>query len=79
MASRILRKDACLSQPARDYLEKRGLGNSILEIGYNSGQFHHGKRKTEELLKKYLEMGLLLDNGLINNRTKEKSVSGFCQ
>ncbi len=65
------------SKPARDYLEKRGLDNSILEIGYNSGQFHHGERKTEELLKKSLEIGLLLDKGLINNRTKEKAYQVF--
>ncbi|WP_294201005.1 CHC2 zinc finger domain-containing protein, partial [uncultured Chryseobacterium sp.] len=65
------------SKPARDYLEKRGLDNTVLEIGYNSGQFHHGERKTEELLKKSLEIGLLLDKGLINNRTKEKAYQVF--
>jgi len=65
------------SKPARDYLEKRGLDNAVLEIGYNSGQFHHGERKTEELLKKSLEIGLLLDKGFINNRTKEKAYYVF--
>ncbi|UOU98182.1 toprim domain-containing protein [Chryseobacterium daecheongense] len=65
------------SKPAREYLEKRNLDNSILEIGYNSGQFHHGERKTEELLKQSLETGLLLDKGLINNRTKEKAYQVF--
>lgn len=65
------------SKPARDYLEKRGLDNAVLEIGYNSGQFHHGERKTEELLKNSLEIGLLLDKGLINNRTKEKAYQVF--
>lgn len=65
------------SKPARDYLEKRGLDNAVLEIGYNSGQFHHGERKTEELLQKSLEIGLLLDKGLINNRTKEKAYQVF--
>lgn len=67
------------SKPARDYLEKRNLDNSILEIGYNSGQFHHGERKTEELLKQALEVGLLQDKGLINNRTKEKGYSPFAK
>ncbi|PWW19221.1 DNA primase [Chryseobacterium sp. AG844] len=65
------------SKPAREYLEKRSLDNSILEIGYNSGQFHHGERKTEELLKYSVETGLLLDKGLINNRTKEKGYQVF--
>ncbi|WP_294332301.1 CHC2 zinc finger domain-containing protein [uncultured Chryseobacterium sp.] len=65
------------SGPAKEYLAKRGLDNAVLEIGYNSGQFHHGERKTEELLKKSLEIGLLLDKGLINNRTKEKAYQVF--
>ena len=65
------------SKPAKEYLEKRNLDNSILEISYNSGQFHHGERKTEELLKQALETGLLLDKGLINSRTGEKGFSPF--
>lgn len=65
------------SKPAKEYLEKRNLDNSILEIGYNSGQFHHGERKTEELLKQALEVGLLQDKGLINSRTGEKGFSPF--
>lgn len=65
------------SGPAKEYVAKRGLDNAVLEIGYNSGQFHHGERKTEELLKKSLEIGLLLDKGLINNRTKEKAYQVF--
>lgn len=65
------------SKPARDYLEKRNLDNSILEIGYNSGQFHHGERKSEELINSALETGLLLDKGLVNNRTKEKAYQVF--
>ena len=65
------------SKPAREYLEKRGLDNSILEIGYNSGQFHHGERKTEELIEHAVEIGLLLDKGLINSRTGEKAYQVF--
>ena len=67
------------SKPAKEYLEKRNLDNSILEIGYNSGQFHHGERKTEELLKQALEVGLLQDKGLINTRTGEKGFSPFAK
>jgi len=67
------------SKPAKEYLEKRNLDNSILEIGYNSGQFHHGGRKTEELLKQALEVGLLQDKGQINSRTGEKGFSPFAK
>lgn len=68
------------SKPARDYLEKRGLKPDIIEVGYNSGQFHHGERKTEELINNALEAGLLLDKGFINTRTgesKQKAYSPF--
>lgn len=65
------------SKPAKEYLEKRNLDNSILEIGYNSGQFHHGERKSEELIKQALEVGLLQDKGQINSRTGEKGYSPF--
>lgn len=67
------------SKPAKEYLEKRNLDNSILEIGYNSAQFHHGERKTEELLRQALEVGLLQDKGLINSRTGEKGFSPFAK
>jgi len=67
------------SKPAKEYLDKRGLDFARTEIGYNSGQFHHGERKTEELLKQALEVGLLQDKGLINNRTKEKGYSPFAK
>ena len=67
------------SKPAREYLGKRNLDNSILEIGYNSGQFHHGERKSEELIRKALEAGLLQDKGLINSRTGEKGYSPFAK
>lgn len=71
------RKALYCSNPAKQYIEKRNLDNSILEIGYNSGQFHHGERKSEELINNALEVGLLLDKGLINNRTGEKGYSIF--
>jgi len=67
------------SKPAKEYLKKRGLDFTRLEIGYNSAQFHHGERKTEELLKQALEVGLLQDKGLINSRTGEKGYSPFAK
>ncbi|MDH6254482.1 DNA primase [Chryseobacterium sp. H1D6B] len=67
------------SKPAKEYLDKRGLDFTRTEIGYNSAQFHHGERKTEELLKQALEVGLLQDKGLINSRTGEKGYSPFAK
>ena len=55
------------STPAREYCKKRNLDYSKLEIGFNSGQFHHGERKSEELINNCLAVGLLLDNGLKSN------------
>jgi DNA primase len=47
------------SKPAQDYLRSRALDASKLEIGYNTGQFHHGTRRDELLIKSCLEAGLL--------------------
>jgi hypothetical protein len=46
------------STAPREYLEKIGLDHTQLEIGFNSGQFHH--RKTEEFRKPFIEAGLLI-------------------
>lgn len=51
------------SSPAKEYLEKRNLNHDKTEIGYNSGQFHHGKRKEEALIKSCVKYGLLLETG----------------
>jgi DNA primase len=47
------------SKPAQDYLRSRALDASKLEVGYNTGQFHHGTRRDELLIKSCLEVGLL--------------------
>ena len=52
------------SKPAKEYLESRSLDFTKTEIGYNSGQFHHGTRKDEALIKSCIKYGLLLDLGL---------------
>lgn len=52
------------SPPAQEYLQKRGLDFKQTEVGYNAGQFHHGTRKDEALIKECLEYGVLLDLGL---------------
>lgn len=37
------------SHPALDYLDSRGLDARSVEAGFNSGQFHHGQRKSDTL------------------------------
>ena len=57
------------SAPAKDYCKKRNLDYTKLEIGFNSGQFHHGERKSEELINNSLAVGLLLDRNLKNDKS----------
>lgn len=47
------------SPPAKEYLKQRCLDPELLEIGYNSGQFHHGTRKEESLIQNCVQYGLL--------------------
>jgi len=65
------------SGPAKAYLEARHLDYKAVEVGYNSGQFHHGTRKNPHLIKSCLKVGLLLDKGHVNSRTGEKAYSPF--
>ena len=51
------------SKPAKEYLQKRGLDFTKTEVGYNSGQFHHGTRKDEALIQSCIKYGILLDLG----------------
>ncbi|UOE39868.1 CHC2 zinc finger domain-containing protein [Chryseobacterium suipulveris] len=79
---KTFRKGIYNSNPAKEYAEKRNLKVALgenkegLEIGFNSGQFHHGERKDEELIKKSLEAGLLIDKGILG-RTGEKAFGIF--
>jgi len=52
------------SKPAQEYLQSRKLDYQKTEVGYNSGQFHHGTRKDESLINDCIKYGLLLDLGL---------------
>jgi len=52
------------SKPTQQYIQGRKLDYNKLEIGYNSGQFHHGARKDETLIKQCLQHGLLIDNNI---------------
>jgi len=51
------------SKPAREYLASRNLDPLEIEVGYNSGQFHHGQRRDKYLIESCLKYGLLLDKG----------------
>ena len=65
------------SKPGQEYLTTRSLHREKLEVGFNSGQFHHGKRKDQALIESCIKYGLLLDRGHVNNRTGEKAYSPF--
>ena len=58
------KKSVYNSKPAQDYLQSRNLDFKKIVVGYNGGQFHHGTRKDETLIKQALEYGLLIDNNL---------------
>lgn len=79
---KTFRKGIYNSSPAKEYAEKRGLKVAFgenkegLEIGFNSGQFHHGTRKDEELIKNALECGLLIDKNILAG-TGDKSYGIF--
>lgn len=64
------------SKPARDYLGSRNLDPAKIEVGYNSGQFHHGTRKDQALIESCLKYGLLLDKGR-TSRTGEPAYQPF--
>ncbi len=51
------------SKPAQEYLISRKLDYRQTEVGYNAGQYHHGTRKDEALIKSCLEIGLLQESG----------------
>ncbi len=64
------------SGPAKEYLERRHLDYTKIEVGYNSGQFHHGSRRDKYLIESCVKVGLLLDKGQ-TSRTGGKAYSVF--
>jgi DNA primase len=64
------------SKPARDYIESRNLDYTKLEIGYNTGQFYHGERRDEALIKSCLQVGLLAPFGT-NSRNGGQAYKAF--
>jgi len=70
-------KNAVYNSPqAKEYLQSRCLDYQKIEVGYNTGQFHHGKRKEEKLIEQCLNYGLLIDKNHIG-RTGDKVYSVF--
>jgi len=67
---------ASSSRTAKSYLSKRCLDAEKTEVGYNSGQSHHGERKDEALIRACVEHGLLIDKGN-KSRTGGKAYQPF--
>ena len=53
------------SPQSKEYLESRKLDITKLEIGYNSGQFHH--RKSKQLIESFVKYHLLQKIGIRND------------
>lgn len=70
------RKGLLCSDPAKEYCHSRALNFDELEVGFNSGQFHHGVRKDEDLINQCVEVGLLIPYGT-NSRTGGQSYKPF--
>jgi DNA primase len=66
------------SKPAQEYIKQRNLDSSKIEVGYNTGQFHHGTRKDEILIQQCLQYGLLSNNDRLA-RTGEASYKPFAK
>jgi len=49
-----------VSKKPKEYLQSRGLNYELLEIGYNSGQFHHRGKLNETDLQACINAGLLI-------------------
>jgi DNA primase len=70
-------KNAIANSPqAKEYIKSRHLDHEKMEIGYNSGQFHHGTRRDEDMIKSCIKYGLLLDLNT-KGRTGEAAYSPF--
>ena len=70
------RKGLLSSNPAKEYCKSRNLDFDKLEVGFNSGQFHHGERKDEKLINGALQYGLLSPAGT-NSRTGGQAYKPF--
>ncbi len=67
------------SPPAREYLQSRNLNPLKIEIGYNTGQFHHGARRDETLINNCVSVGLLYPWGVNNKRPELQAYKPFAK
>ena len=58
------------AQKPKDYLQSIGLDYEKLNLGFNSGQFHH--RKESEFKKQFAEIGILTHNPKVNVNSKDR-------
>ncbi|MBL7111796.1 MAG: toprim domain-containing protein [Bacteroidales bacterium] len=49
-----------ISKRPKEYLQARNLDYELLEMGYNSGQYHHGGKLSEGEIKDWLSAGMLI-------------------
>jgi DNA primase len=57
-----------ISKRAKEYINVRGLDISKLEMGYNSGQYHHRGKLSQDELNDWIATGLLVPyNGSVPN------------
>ena len=57
-----------ISKKAREYASQRGLNIEYLEVGFNSGQYHHRGKLPEKEMKAWIDAGLLIPyNGNVPN------------
>jgi hypothetical protein len=64
-------KNAQAKKP-KEYLQQRLLNAELLELGYNSGQFHHRGKLSEEDKKACIDAGLLIEYKGYTPNGKEK-------
>lgn len=62
------------SRPSRKYITEIRHLELFLEIGYNSGQFHHGQRRDEDLIRECVKYGLLTPT---QSKTKAGNDTGY--
>lgn len=67
------------SGPAREYLQSRNLNPLKIEVGYNTGQFHHGARRDETLINNCVNVGLLYPWGINNKRPELQAYKPFAK
>jgi DNA primase catalytic core len=62
------------SKPSRNYITNTRKLELFLEIGYNSGQFHHGKRRDGKLIEECVKYGMLTPT---QSKTKSGNKTGY--